>query len=301
MELSLHRLRMLREVARHGGVTAAASAMHYSPSGISQQLTALENEVGAPILERIGRKVRLTSIGLVLLEHAEILLDAERNAQTALEQARGRLDVELTVGVFATVAAGLIPPILRDLATHYPQIQLSTRESDPEDALTDLRHGHLDLAFLVEYPDAPESWPTNLTVIPVGLDQFHLAAPAGQLTGPAIGLADLADHNWIISGPHTYYGRAVRAACQRAGFDLHITHQVDEQATALAMVAAGLGITLMSDLGEAFRSPDVDLFDLDRPLQRRLLIAHHTNARHRPAIPIFLDSATRAATTLTTR
>lgn len=301
MDLSLHRLRMLREVARHDGVTAAARALHYSPSGVSQQLAALEGEVGAPILERIGRGVRLTEIGRVLLEHAEILLDAERNAQAAVERAREDLAVELTVGVYSTVAASLIPTVLGDLATHHPRIRLKTREADPEDAVTDLRHGHLDLAFLVDYPEDAEPWPANLTVIPIGLDQLHLVAPTGQFEENPIQLASLAAHDWVISGPHTYFGRAVRAACHRAGFELRITHQVDEQATALAMVAAGLGITLMSDLGRAFLPPNVDVLDLHQPIHRNLLIAHHTNAGHRPATPVVLDSIKRAVTTFSSR
>ncbi|CAN5803551.1 LysR family transcriptional regulator [soil metagenome] len=301
MDLSLHRLRILREVERHDGVTAAAHAMGYSPSGVSQQLSALEHEVGAPILERVGRRVRLTAVGRVLLEHADILLDAAHDAQAAVEQARDTHAVELTVGVFASVAAGLIPTILGDLATHYPQVTIKTREVDPEDALTDLRHGHLDLAFLIDYPQAAEPWPTSLTVVLAGRDQMHLVAPAGQFDAGAVRLGDLADHDWIISGPHTYYGRAVRAACRRAGFELRIAHQVNEQATALAMVAAGLGITLMSDLAQTFRPAGVDVLELRRPIHRRLLIAHQTAARQRPAVPIFVDSATRAGAALSTR
>jgi DNA-binding transcriptional LysR family regulator len=241
MTLSLHRLRMLREVARHDGVTAAARAMHYSPSGISQQIAALESEVGAPILERVGRGIRLTEVGRVLVQHADILLAAERDAVAALEAARDTMAVELTVGVFATVAAALVPTVLHDLAAEHPEIRLRTREVDPEDAVLDLRHGHLDLAFLLDYPQAAEPWSANLTLSPVGIDHLHVVAPSERFAGTSVDLVELADENWVISGPHTYYGRAVRAACQRAGFHLRITHEVDEQATALAMVAAGVG------------------------------------------------------------
>src|SRR3954453_12039279 len=99
MELSLRRLRTLREVAREGGVNAAAATLHFSPSAVSQQLEALSAEVGAPVLERVGRGVRLTEVGRVLTEHAEILLAAERRACTAVEGARHSLSAHLTVGV----------------------------------------------------------------------------------------------------------------------------------------------------------------------------------------------------------
>ncbi len=294
MDLNLRRLRILREVAHHGGVSVAAREMHYSPSGISQQMAVLEQDIGAPLLERRGRGVVLTEVGRVLLEHAEILLAAERDAQSAIEQARDTLAVQLTVGVFSTVAAALIPGIAADLASRHPHIQLRTREIDPDQAGIELRHGHLDLAFLIDYPGATEPWAPGITIVSAARDELHLAAPTGRFPAAKVRLADLADQDWVMSGPRTYYGRAVRTACRKAGFEVRITHEVDEQATALAMVAAGLGITLMSDLGRAFL-PDtgVDVLDLTRPLQRQILLAHADASLHRPAIKIFLESAAR--------
>lgn len=296
MELNLRRLRILREVAHHGGVSVAAREMHYSPSGISQQMTALEQDIGAPVLERRGRGIGLTEVGRVLLEHAEILLAAEADAQTAIEQTRDTLAVELTVGVFSTVAAGLVPRIVDDLARRHPQVRLRTREIDPDDAGIQLRHAHLDLAFLIDYPDATEPWAPGITIVPATRDALHLAVPTGRFPPAKVRLADLADQDWVMSGPRTYYGRAVRTACRQAGFDIRITHEVDEQATALRMVAAGLGITLVSDLGRAFL-PDagVDVLDLTRPLRRQLLLAHADGSADRPAIRAFLNSATRTA------
>jgi len=298
MELSLHRLRMLREVADHDGVTAAARALQYSPSGVSQQLSALEEEVGAPLLERSGRGIRLTEVGKVLAEHAGIMLDAEQQARAAVEQVRDSLAVELVIGVFSTVAAGLIPQVLADVTDRHPEIRLKTRQVDPAEAIVSLRHGHLDLALVLDYPDAPEAWPTSLKVVTAGSDRLHLAAPAGQFDGTAVRLVDLADRDWVISGPHTYYGRVILAACHRAGFEPRIAHQVDEQATALAMVAAGLGITLISDLGRVFLPANVEVSPLTRPLKRQLLVAHHPEAAQRPAVKVVIASVKRAAAAL---
>ncbi len=296
MDLNLRRLRILREVAHHGGVSAAAREMHYSASGISQQMAALELEVGAPVLERRGRGIVLTEVGRVVLEHAEILLGAERTAQAAVEQTRDTLAAELSVGVFSTVAAGLMPGIVQDLAVRHPEIHLRTREIDPDQAGIELRHGHLDLAFLIDYPDATEPWGPGITIVPAMYDVLHLAAPTGQFAPGKVRLADLADHDWVVSGPRTYYGRAIRSACRQAGFEIRMTHDVDEQATALAMVAAGLGITLMSDLGRAFLpATGVDVLDLTRPLRRQILVAHEEASGGRPAIRVFLESAARVS------
>lgn len=295
MELRLHRLRILREVAQHGGVNAAAREMHYSPSGVSQQMAALEHDVGAQVLERRGRRVVLTEVGRVLLHHAEILLAAERDAQSAVERVRDTLSVELTVGVFSTVAAGLIPDVVADLARQHPEIRIRTREIDPDDAGMQLRHGHLDLAFLINYPDATEPWAPGITVVPIMDDCLQVAALAGLLPSTTVRLADLADGDWVISGRGSYYGRAIRAACRRAGFEIRITHEVNEQATALAMVAAGLGITLISDLGRTF-VPDtgITVHDLTHPLRRQILLAHRDRDRS-PAVHTFLETTSRIA------
>lgn len=296
MDLGLRRLRIYREVAHRGGVTAAAEALHYSPSGVSQQLSALEKEVGATLFDRLGRGLRITDVGRVLLEHAEILLDAETAAQAAVEHARGTLAGTLQVGVFATVAAGLVPHLVNDLSERVAELGLSTREVDPEDAVTELHLGHLDLAFLIDYPDAGEAWPPGLAVHQIGIDTFRLAAPEGWLPRRSLDLSSLSDVPWVMSGPHTYYGRAVRAACRAAGFELHATHEVNEQATALAMVGAGLGVSLVSELalGGAV-TPGVTVHPLTRPLRRHILVAHSLSATGRPSIQAFLDSARRAA------
>ncbi|GAB2766640.1 LysR family transcriptional regulator [Nocardioides salsibiostraticola] len=295
-ELGLRRLRMLREVAHHGGVTAAGLAMHYAPSGISQQIKALENDLGAAVLERSGRGVRLTEVGRILLEHAEILLGAEQEARAAVERARGTLAVELRVGVFCTVAASLMPRVIADLAARHPEVRLTTRETDPDDAPLDLRHGHLDLAFLLDYPDAPEPWMSGLTLVPAGMDEVHLAAPAGWFNCTRIDLADLADCDWVMSGLDNYYGRAMRSACRQAGFDPRVVHEVDEQPTALAMVAAGLGVTLMSDLGRAFLPAEgVDVLEIAQTVRRQVLVACDQSADSRPAVSAFLQSVRRNA------
>src|SRR5699024_12537435 len=100
MDLSLRRLRMLRELHRRGTVPAVAAALHYSPSGVSQQLTQLERDVGVVLVERYGRRIRLTDLGLLLAEHAEEILASADRASIALEQAQGGVATRLTAGVW---------------------------------------------------------------------------------------------------------------------------------------------------------------------------------------------------------
>lgn len=292
--LSLTRLRALQGVAEHGGVSAAAAALHFTPSAVSQQLSALEAEVGAPVLERVGRGVRLTEVGRVLVEHAGPLLAAESAARAAVERTRDEGAVTLSVGVFASVAAGLMPTLFAELARSAPHLRLVTREVDPDAAVRDLRLGQLDLSFLLDYPEAAETWRPDVEFSYVGTDTLAAALPDdGAVPAEPIELLQLADRDWILAGTHTYFGRAARAACHQAGFDPKVAHEVDEQATALALVDAGAGVTLVSDFGRPFVPDRTRIVRLRERISRRLLLARPASSQ-RPAVRDLVEAATRA-------
>lgn len=299
MDLGLHRLRMLRELTRRGTVTEAAAALHYTASAVSQQLALLEKEVGAPLFERVGRRVRLTELGWVLASHAEDILVAEERAKVALEEAQNAVAAYLAVGVFATVAAGLLPEVLTRLADDYPGLRVATTEVAPEAALAAVRHGDLDLSFVLDYADAPMPSEANLQLASVAEEPLHVAVPEGRFPSDVdVELAGLAEASWILSGPDSHFGGAVRAACHRAGFDPQVTHEVAEQATAMTMVAAGLGITLVSDLGLAFRPKGVQILPLRENLTRKIMLAYRATALRRPAVRVFLNAVHEAAKAL---
>lgn len=298
MELSLHRLRMLRELHRRGTVTAAAASLHYTASAVSQQLAQLERDVGSKLFERLGRRVQLTELGVLLTEHAEDILASVERATLALEEAQETVTVRLTVGVFATVAAGLLPTALTALADEHPGIQVRTREMDPENTAVAVRDGELDLAFVIDYADAPMPWESSLHGAVIAVERLHAAVPVGAVPSGTVSLLELAEHPWILSSPKSHFGHAVRVACRRSGFDPKITHEVDEQATAMAMVSAGLGITLVSDLGLTFRPPGVDIVALTSPIMRTISIATRTTALRRPALNIMIDGVRAAAAEL---
>jgi DNA-binding transcriptional LysR family regulator len=290
---------MLRELTRRGTVTEAAAALHYTVSAVSQQLALLEKEVGAPLFERVGRRVRLTELGWTLAGYAEEILGVEERAKIALEQAQEDLAGRIDVGVFATVAAGLVPEVVAELSERYPALAVATREVDPDRSPMAVHNGDVDVGFVIDYADAPMAPSGGVRLVTVGVERLHVAARSGVFpAGRTVQLAELAGAAWILSSSASHFGRAVRVACRRAGFEPRVMHEVDEQATAMAMVARDLGITLVSDLGLAFRPPGVDVLPLDETLSRSVATVFRESAMRRPALQVFLRATQAAATRL---
>ena len=295
MDLSLRRLRMLRELHRRGTVTAVAAALHYSPSGISQQLAQLERDVGAVLVERIGRRIRLTELGLLLAEHAEDILSAVDSASMALEQAQDGVSARLTAGVWASVASGLVTPALGTLAKEYPGLQVRTVELAPESTAEAVMDGSLDFSFVIDYMNYPLAWDPALIREEIAVERLYAAVPAGSIPGPTVALLDLSEQPWILAGSRSHLGKAVLLACREQGFDPQIMHTVEEQSTALAMVAGGLGVSLVSDLALDSVPEGVSIVSLDQPVMRTVSIARRRAAGPRSALDLVIDAVRTAA------
>src|SRR5436190_17367525 len=122
--LDVRRLGLLRDLARLGTIAAVAQARSYTPSAVSQQLSALEREAGAPLLRRTGRRVSLTAAGAVLVEHAEDVFQALERAGAAVHRAgHDRLAGPLTIAAFPSAIRTLLPPAIVALARRHPGLE----------------------------------------------------------------------------------------------------------------------------------------------------------------------------------
>ena len=296
MDLSLHQLRLLREVADRGTIAAAAEAAGYTPSAVSQQLSGLEKSAGTAVLERVGRNVRLTDAGRELVRHAETLLAQLEEAQVALERLATDVRGTIEISVFESVAATLLPPTLAAAADRYPDLDLRTRQMDPDAAYAALSRGDIDLAFVLDYPHAPGPQPADIERRHICTDWFRLVVPAGYALGPApVSLASLAEHEFVASPPDLSCGRCVMQACRDVGFEPDIRHQLDDYPTTLKLVAGGAGVSLVPDLGLIDLPAGLRVLDLDPPLSRTLELAYRKASVGRPglkaACEIVLDVA----------
>src|ERR671910_3711826 len=160
--LELRRLRLLRELSERGTIAAVADALQFTPSAVSQQLAILEREVGVPLLERAGRGVRLTDPALVLVEHADALLERAALAEADLAAAAGTVTGRGRIAGFQSVIMRLMLPAMRALARDAPGLRCELLESEPEEALPALALGDVDLVLGDEWQHQPWRLPTGL-------------------------------------------------------------------------------------------------------------------------------------------
>ncbi len=145
--LDVRRLRLLVELSRRGTIAAVAQALSFSPSAVSQQLSVLEKEAGATLLEPLGRRVRLTAEGELLVEHAASVLAQLESAQAALAGLRGEITGTIRVAAFQSAVLSLLLPTVRQLARTDPGCRVEVAELEPEVSIPALVAGDFDLVL----------------------------------------------------------------------------------------------------------------------------------------------------------
>jgi DNA-binding transcriptional LysR family regulator len=294
MDLDVRRLRVLHEVALRGGVTAAAAALHVTPSAVSQQLVQLAREAGCDLIERSGRGVILTPAGQVLAGHAKDILGAVEQASAGLAALRHGISGTVRVGAFPSAAGAIVAPAAAQAMAKHPDLDVRVIEAEDQQSRLDLRSGTLDVVILQEYDHVPAPLATDLSRYPIMADPMHLITPAGwdRRTGR---LADLSDVPWIASAERTPCLRSTLHACRLAGFEPDIRHRAVDFALTLDLVAAGLGAALVPGLALRHVPAEVDVQPLTEPVTERRVFAV-TRPRGtgplRPAIDAFLGVLT---------
>lgn len=279
MVLDLVRLRTLRAVHEFGSMAAAAVALGYTPGAVSQQMAALQRSLGSDLFVMVGRRAVLTEAGEVLAAHAGLVMDAEDAALRALEDLDNSFAVPVRIGVFATAAAELLTSALRQLRSSHPQLAVRTVEVHPDEASQAVSRGLVELAFGIDYDDAPIPRDTTVRFLELHSERFAIAYPAARAP-QTVRLHSLGDESWILPPRDSQYGVAIRMACRRAGFEPSVVHEVTDTAASLAMVSAGLGITPVTDLMQLWQPSDVVAVRLHELVRRRIVLL----CRRRPQL-----------------
>jgi DNA-binding transcriptional LysR family regulator len=248
--LNLGRLEMLCEVVTRGSFSAAAEALSYTQSAISQAIARLEAETGATLVVRDRRGVRPTAAGSTLVEHAEAIFAQVKAAEADLAAVLGVRAGRLRVASFPSAGATLMPLAVATFRERHPHVALTLAEGEPEEIAPRLRAGEFDLALLFEFPGAREpaaSAHASVTLLEdpmyVALRQDHpLASKEG------LSLADLGDEQWVQTSASSPCARHVVRSCLAAGFEPVVTFESDDYETIQGLVAAGVGVALIPRL-----------------------------------------------------
>jgi molybdate transport repressor ModE-like protein len=277
------RLRMLLEVARAGTLAGAATELGYTPSAISQQIRALEREIGTVVLERRGRGVILTETGRALTRHAQRIIEDLGAAQAEVEAIAGLRTGVLRFGWFSTAGAILVPRAIARFRSRHPDVELVLEERDPDECARVLREGELDLAVVYEFRlDKP--LPGALCLTPLLEDRLHIALPPNHRLAhrKRIRMAELAHDAWIQGVRHGSTLATLPAACREAGFEPHIAFQTDNPIAWQGLVAAGVGVAVIPQLTIPSARPDIAIRELDAPSLVRKISSAMPPGRHTP-------------------
>jgi DNA-binding transcriptional LysR family regulator len=287
--LDVRRLRVLMEVERRGSISAAAAALSYTASAVSQQIAALEREAGAVLLERRARGVVLTEAGNILVRHAGTVLAQLEAAEAELAALEDLRTGRLRMASFATAGASLLPPAVETFRARHPEIVLSVQQASPQESVARLHDGLLDLAITVDLDASPAE---GVEVVHLFDDRVRLALHREHplAAKPDIRLADLTEETWIDVPRLTSGGKVLARACERAGFSPRVEFESDDYTAIQELVGAGLGLALLPDLALCPPHESVVLrsLDADRP-SREIQAATRAAAFRSPAAAAMLE------------
>jgi DNA-binding transcriptional LysR family regulator len=295
--LNVARLRILKEVAYRGSLSAAADALDYTQSAISQQVAALEAETGMTLLERHPRGVSLTAAGQTLVGHAEGILARLEIAETALSAIAGLRGGRLRMASFPTAGSTLMPLAIANFRASYPDVELTLAEGEPEEIAPRLRAGELDLALLFEFDDE-DPLLADMARSPLLEDPMYLALPREHrlVEKLRLRLAELQAESWVQTSSASPCARHVVRCCHAAGFEPTVSFESDDYQTVQGLVAAGVGVALIPELALSVVRDDIVIRALSpAPPVRRVIAATPDGARLVPAAPAMLTVLGHAA------
>lgn len=236
--MDLVHLKSFAEVAERGTVAAAAAAQGYTAPAVSQHLAKLEKTLGTQLFDRVGGRMALTTAGSALVPIAFEMLDLEARGRSTVD-GQGNARHVVFSGFASALSTVLIPHLdrLREHAT------VEIIEAEDDEALRDLGLGAVDVVLIQEYAGAPAERNRRFTFTPLVGDRLRLVLPPGM--EPSTTIDQLHDAPWLLNGRTTRCGLATKGLLDAAGITPAIVGSVADNATLLALVVAGQGVTVV--------------------------------------------------------
>lgn len=285
--LDLRRLAMLTEVARCGSFAAAADSLSYSPSAVSQQMTALARDLDVVLFERTSRGMRLTSSAEALVAHVHEVFARLTEAQTELDEIAGGMRGRLRLGSFSTATVAFVASAAGAFQRAFPQVEVSFADGEPHESIARLKERGLDLAVVFDVDHRTAGTDSDgravceddeIECVDLFDDPFMVVLPRHHpLAARArVEIADLEGERILGAPPDCFpWGADLRHLCRQAGFEpvLEPRYRTVDREGLQAFVATGRGITLTPQLASTASHPDVVTVPLSGGPVRHVRIA----------------------------
>lgn len=293
--LNLHRLHLLRELSLRGTVAEVAQALAYSPSTISQQLSTLETEVDATLLEPVGRRLRLTLAGEILVEHAGLILQAVEEAQASLSAARADVSGTVRLACFQTAALVVLPTVVAQLRADHPQLLIQVREFAPDQMIAALQAHDFDLVMGEEYPGLAVERHPSVEITEIASDRLCVVGgPLEVQAGES--LQQLADVEWVMEPPGNAARHWAVNSCRQAGFEPRIAFESADLLVHVRLAEVGLAAAFLPDLVWLERPRTLPRWQAGPAERRRIFVANRPGAAGDPAIAVVRTALAEAVT-----
>jgi DNA-binding transcriptional LysR family regulator len=296
------RLRTLSLVLDLGSISAAADVLGYTQSAVSQQLAALEREVGVGLVDRSQRPLRATPAGAVLRPHVERVLAALGGAEAAVEDVRVGTP-RLRVAAFPSALSSFVPAAVRDLRRAHADVVVQILQLETHDAVEHLRTGDADLAVVHYMPGVAVPETAGLQRRRLLVDDLYVVLPAGHRLArrKELSVTDLESEPLILPRRETPAGRfrsVVEQLCAQAGFTPRVAYELDDLPAVQAFVAAGIAVVPMHGLTLATLPAGAIARPLaERPTGSRTVEALAPVAARTPLVDHLLDRLADSART----
>lgn len=279
-------LRTLTEVMRTGSFAEAARRLGYTSSAVSQQIAALERAVKAQLFEREAHGIRPSATAEFIAERGADLLVAMDGLADDIDAFVGGRVGRLRFGSFPTANARVLPPVIAGMARDHPGAELLLDEGEPGDTLESLLAGGIDVGIVYAYDLVPRSWPSEVTVLELLVEELVLLVPAGQCDQmPDLG--ELRTATWIASRADTAGATCLTRLCAARGFEPEVAFRSNDYDVVRGLVAAGAGVAIVPGLAHA---PDDGIRAWPVPGAHRRVLALHRTSNANPLLPAALHT-----------
>ncbi|MFD7506279.1 LysR family transcriptional regulator [Streptomyces sp. NPDC059850] len=294
-------LRVLRAVATTGSFSAAARELGCTQPAVSQQMKALEQSTGTPLLVRTGREMRLTEAGEALVRHAAGILAGLTAAEEEVAALAGLRAGRVRLVSFPSGSSTLVPTALAGMRAAHPGTRVSLVEAEPPRSVEMLRGGDCEIALAFRYPQAaPDADPAagwdDLVVRPLLRDRLVVMVPRDhRLAGAGtVGVGELAEEPWIAGCPRCR--RHLVEVCEAEGFTPRIDFATDDYPAVVGLVGAGLGVAVLPELAlESVRAKGTATLRVKPAVLREVVALTLPDLARVPAVAATLDRLELAA------